>query len=138
MALWLQSWRPAGRVAELGSLGRMESQLKFRPGARVDTDEWSTDGKKITDPATLSALGHLLNNHGGPVLLEHRYLRGARSPDHFVFHDFDDLIEYLTTNARAGDNIFVWNLQSFLKDAQPLAHGKCPDADGTVPRKGAY
>jgi len=116
----------------------MELQLKFQPSARVDTDEWSTDGKKITDSTSITAIRHLLINRGGPVLLEHRYLRGGRSPDHFVFHDFDDLIEYLGANARAGDNIYVWNLESFLREAQPLAHGKCPDADGAVPRKGAY
>jgi hypothetical protein len=116
----------------------METQLKFQPGARVDADEWSTVGKKITDAASISAIRNLLNAHGGPVLLEHRYLRGARSPDHFVFHDFDDLIEYLNANARAGDNIYVWNLEAFLRGAQPLAYGKCPDGDGAVPRKGAY
>ena len=116
----------------------MQPQLKFRPGTRVASDEWTTDGKKITDPSCIAAIRELLNNHGGPVLLEHRYLRGARSPDHFVFHSYDDLVEYLNESARAGDNIYVWNLESFLKDAQPLAHGKCPDADGAVPTKGAY
>ena len=116
----------------------METQLKFAPGTRVDVDEWPTDGRKITDAASMSAIKQLLNNHGGPVLLEHRYLRAAHSPDHFVFHDFEDLIDYLSANARAGDNIYVWNLESFLRDAEPLAYGKCPDADGAVPRRGAY
>jgi hypothetical protein len=101
-------------------------------------DEWTTDGKKITDEASMTAIRDVLNNHGGPLLLEHRYLRGGHSPDHFVFHCFEDLIEYLTANARAGDNIYVWSLEAFLRDAQPLTHGKCPDVDGAVPRKGAY
>ena len=116
----------------------METQLKFAPGTRVEVDEWTTDGRKITDAASMSAIKQLLNNHSGPVLLEHRYLRAARSPDHFVFHDFEDLIDYLSANAHAGDNIYVWNLESFLRDAEPLAYGKCPDADGAVPRRGAY
>jgi hypothetical protein len=116
----------------------MEPQLTFKPGTRIEIDEWSTDGKKITDPTSISAIRAVLNNHGGPVLLEHRYLRGARGPDHFVFHDFEDLTTYLVENARAGDNIYVWNLESLLRDSQPLTHGKCPDADGAVPRKGPY
>ena len=116
----------------------MNHQLNFRPGTRVATDEWTTDGRKITDSESISAIRDLLNNHGGPVLLEHRYLRGGRGPDHFVFHSFDDVVEYLTDNARAGDNIYVWNIEEFLRDAKPLAHGKCPDADGAVPKKGAY
>jgi hypothetical protein len=122
----------------VGELGCMETPINFKVGNRVEADEWSADGRKITDAACLSAMRQLLNSHGGPVLLEHRYLRGARGPDHFVFHAFEDLVEYLSENARAGDNIYVWNLESFLRDAQPLAHGKCPDADGAVPRKGAY
>ena len=116
----------------------MDRLLTFKPGARVDADDWSVDGRKITDPDLLGAIEKLLSGNGGPVLLEHRYLRGAHSPDHFVFHDFEDLLAYLSRNARAGDNIYVWNLESFLRDAQPLAYGKCPDADGAVPKKGAY
>ena len=116
----------------------MDRPLTFKPGARVDADEWSVDGRKITDPDSLAAIRDLLNTGGGPVLLEHRYLRGAHSPDNHVFQDFEDLVAYLGENARAGDNIYVWNLESFIRDAQPLAYGKCPDADGAVPKKGVY
>ena len=116
----------------------MDLYPNFKPGTRVEIDEWSTDGKKITDPMCIAAIREVLNNHHGPVLIEHSYLRGARSPDHFVFHCFEDLMEYLGENARAGDDIRVWNLESFVRDTQPIAHGKCPDSDGAVPRKGPY
>jgi hypothetical protein len=115
----------------------MDRPLTFKPGTRVDADQWTLDGRKITDPPCLAAIHDLLKENG-PVLLEHRYLRGGRGPDHFVFHDFEDLTTYLTENARAGDNIYVWNLSVFIRDAEPLAYGKCPDADGAVPEKGAY
>lgn len=116
----------------------MERTLTFKPGTRTEADEWSTDGQKITDPNRLGAVRELLEANGGPVLVEHRHLRGGCGPDHVVFHDFEDLTTYLSTNARAGDNIYVWNLESFLRDTEPLAHGKCPDADGAVPKKGPY
>jgi len=116
----------------------MDLPRTFKPGTRVDADDWSVHGVKITAPASLEAIRKVLNEHSGPVLLEHRFLRGARGPDHLVFNDFEDLIEYLVENARAGDNIYVWNLESFLRDAPPLAHGKCPDSDGAVPNGGPY
>ncbi len=115
----------------------MDPLLTFKPGTRVESDEWVLEGKKITDPACLSAIRELLREDG-PVLLEDRYLRGACAPDHFVFSDFEDLTTYLTEKARAGDNIYVWNLSDFIRDAQPLAYGKCPDVDGAVPKRGPY
>jgi hypothetical protein len=115
----------------------MHPVLAFKPGTRVDADEWALDGKKITEPTCLAAIHDVLKEDG-PVLLEHRYLRGARAPDHIVFDDFEALTTYLSENARAGDNVYVWNLSAFIRDAQPLAYGKCPDADGAVPKKGPY
>jgi hypothetical protein len=109
----------------------------FKPGARTEADEWTHDGAKISDPEKLSAIEKVLRE-SGPVLIRHSFLRGGRAPHQVVFDEFDELVEYLTESARAGDNIMVWDLWPYMRDVKPLASGKCPDADGTVPKKGAY
>lgn len=76
------------------AVDRMKLPRTFKPGTRVDADDWSVHGVKITAPAFLEAIRKVLNEHSGPVLLEHRFLRGARGPDHVVFNDFEDLVEY--------------------------------------------
>ena len=111
--------------------------MTFKPGYRVEADEWICDGEKISDPAKLATIKKLLEKDG-PVLVEHKFLRGARAPHSVVFDDYEDFIEYLTAEARAGDKISVWSLRPFMRDTPPLAFGKCPAEDGAVPKKGAY
>jgi len=55
-----------------------------------------------------------------------------------VFDDYDAFIEYLQQHASAGDAIHIWNLHGLLRDDNELVLGKCPAADGTVPKAGAY
>lgn len=112
------------------------SELRFRPGARADDDEWTKDGEKISSPEKLAAVRKALEESA--VLLEHKYLRGGRAPQAFVFDDYDELGSYLTEHARAGDKISIWTLWPFMRDTPPLVSGKCPDQDGAVPSKGAY
>ncbi|GEP43897.1 hypothetical protein [Brevifollis gellanilyticus] len=111
--------------------------MKFKPGCRTEADEWSCDGEKISDPEKLEAIRQVVNKDG-PVLLEHKFLRGGRGPHTRVFDDYEDLIEYLIAEARAGDKISVWSLWTFMRDTPPLAFGKCPAEDGAVPKHGPY
>ena len=118
-------------------LDHFERVMKFKPGCRADADEWTCDGEKISDPAKLAAIRNELDK-SGPVVLEHSFLRGGRGPRTLAFDDYDELVDYLTENARSGDHIAVWRLWPFMRDTPPLAQGKCPADDGAVPRKGPY
>src|ERR1051325_725898 len=113
------------------------SEMKFRSGNRVDADEWTCDGEKISIPEKLSAIKRVLAE-SGPILVEHKFLRGGRAPHNVVFDDYEEFIAHLTEHARAGDKISVWNLWPFMRDTPPLVYGKCPAEDGAVPKKGAY
>jgi hypothetical protein len=113
------------------------SEITFKPGCRVEADEWTSDGEKICTPEKLAAIREVLDKTG-PVLVQHKFLGGGCGPNDVVFDDYEEFIAYLTENARAGDKISVWSLCPFMRDIPPLAHGKCPDKDGAVPKKGAY
>lgn len=110
--------------------------IVFKPGYRFEQDCWSLDGEKITASEKLDSIKNALEE--GPILVDHRFLRGSRGPDTLVFGDYEDFIAYLTDNARSGDLITVWSLWRFMRDTAPLAQGKCPAEDGAVPKGGAY
>jgi len=113
------------------------AEMKFKPGCRVEADEWTGYGDKISAREKLDTIKKVLEA-SGPVLVRHAFLRGARGPHEAVFDDYEEFVTYLTEHARAGDNISVWSLWPFMRDTSPLAHGKCPAEDGTVPKGGAY
>ena len=115
----------------------MTPELKFKPGCRVEADEWTCDGEKISTSEKLAVIVKVLEE-SGPILVRHCFLRGGCGPHQDVFDDFDDFVTYLTENARAGDHISVWSLWPFMRDTPPLAQGKCPADDGAVPKKGPY
>lgn len=100
-----------------------------------EDDDWRLDGDKITDK--LEALRKVLEDDG-PIIVEHRHYRGARSPDRAVFEDIEDFQAYLKNKTIPGDAISVWNFVRVCNDQNALAHGKCPDGLGRVPRRGAY
>lgn len=104
---------------------------------RHEGDDWQMDGAKITEPEALDRIRQCLNVRG-PVILEHWFYRGSCSPDRMIFEDFEELTQYLETAAFAGDAIHIWDFAACCKDGAELAHGKCPDENGLVPRKGAY
>jgi hypothetical protein len=112
-------------------------ELRFAPGTRAQSDNWSQNGEKISSPEKLGAIRAVLEGQG-PILVEHKFLRGGCAPATLVFDDFDVFITYLEQHARAGDKIHVWNLWPFMRDSPALAYGKCPDVDGAVPEGGAY
>ena len=111
--------------------------ITFKHGYRVEADNWSLDGEKISSPDKLAAIKKVLEAEG-PVVVDHRFLRGARGPDTLVFDDYEEFVGYLAENARSGDLITVWSLWPFMRDTPPLAQGKCPADDGAVPKGGAY
>jgi len=36
------------------------------------------------------------------------------------------------------DAIYVWRYDALCRHDNALTHGKCPDADGLIPKRGAY
>lgn len=102
-----------------------------------ETDEWTTDGSRITDPQHLDTIRKTLEDVG-PVIVEHWFYRGATAPERFVFDEFEDFTTYLDMRACAGDAIDVWSFSALCKMDNRLAGGKCPDDAGRVPKRGAY
>jgi hypothetical protein len=100
-------------------------------------DDWRGDGPKITDPTTLEVIRHCLETDG-PIIVEHWFFYGGRTPDRMIFDEFQEFIAYLDVNARAGDSIHIWNYPNACRNDNELAYGKYPDGEGLVPRGGAY
>ncbi len=100
---------------------------------RVESDDWTTEGDKITGEENLQAIRHAVE--GAPIIVEHWLYRASTSPSRLVFEEFE---EYLDSHACAGDLLYVWNYAEVCKDEKAVAHGKCPADDGCVPRTGAY
>lgn len=103
---------------------------------RNPDDRWTVSGRNILAPNNLASLRACLEK--GPVIVEHRFYYGARSPDRLVFDDFEDLEEYLTNKAAPGDSFWVWDYEALCRNENFLVMGKKPDTDGCVPETGAY
>ena len=104
---------------------------------RVEADEWTTEGRKITSEENLEIIRKTFEDEG-PIIVEHRFYRGSSAPDRMLFEYFDDFMAYLNSKASAGDSIWVWSYFQICREDNIIAQGKCPDEDGCVPRKGAY
>ena len=102
-----------------------------------EKDEWTTDGMKITSPETLARVQRVLEDEA-PIIVEHRFYRGASAPARMIFDDFEDFVEYLNSQCSAGDSIWIWNYGTTCADQSAFVQGKCPDDQGRVPQKGAY
>jgi len=50
------------------------SDLQFKSGSRVEADEWTLDGEKISAPEKLAAVKKVIQE-SGPVLVQHKFLR---------------------------------------------------------------
>lgn len=103
---------------------------------RIESDDWTTEGDKITTDKNLQAIKHAVGR--APIIVEHRIYRGATSPHRLIFEDFGDFAEYLSNKACAGDSFYVWNYDEVCQSENVIAQGKCPAHDGCIPRKGAY
>ena len=104
---------------------------------RPESDDWRPDGKKILSPENLAVIERTLEDEG-PIILEHWHYYGSRAPDRFIFADMDEFIAYVETKSVIGDAYHVWSFAAVCRDDNEIAHGKFPDEDGCVPRKGAY
>jgi hypothetical protein len=104
---------------------------------RFEPDEWTLDGQKILSDENLKAIRAMLDDVGA-IIVEHRFYRGSRAPDRFVFDDFDDFLEYVNSRSRPGDAFYIWSFEELCKDENTLAYGKYPDVDGCVPKRGSY
>jgi hypothetical protein len=103
---------------------------------RIEADDWSPDGSKITEPAKLEAIRRTLEK--GPIIVEHWFYHGASAPERLVFDDFDEFRTWLDEQTYAGDAIDVWSWVETCLPEKSLAEGKCPDNQGLVPKGGAY
>jgi hypothetical protein len=103
---------------------------------RNEADEWGTEAPSIMSEERLAAIRKVLEQ--SPIIVEHWHYRGACAPDRLVFDGWESFDEHLHTHTRPGDAIHVWRYDELCRDDNSLAHGKCPDADGLVPKKGAY
>lgn len=97
-----------------------------------EVDEWGAGPSILAEPA-LAALRSALEETA--LIVEHRFYRGSRAPERRVF---DDSEAYLRREARPGDSIWTWRFDALCRDDYALAHGRVPDADARVPRRGAY
>jgi hypothetical protein len=103
---------------------------------RSEGDEWGTQTPSILSPERLEVIRGVLEQ--SPVIVEHWFYYGSCSPDRLVFDDYDQLDEYLRTKTRPGDAIHVWRFDELCRDDNELTYGKCPDANGLTPKRGAY
>ena len=102
---------------------------------RAEADNWVV-GENLLSPTVLGRLSDALEN--GPLVVEHRFYRGSRSPERMVIEDIDRLRAYLSANAVPGDSFWFWSFDSVCRDDNALLNSKYPDKDGTTPRGGAY
>ena len=103
---------------------------------RSEKDEWGTEAPNIMSPERLSVIRQVLEE--SPIIVEHWLFHGGCSPDRLIFEEYDDFVGHLQTKTRPGDAIHVWHYDALCRDDNALTHGKCQDADGMTPKKGAY
>lgn len=101
------------------------------------SDSWST-----THPSILleEALGRIktIASDEGPIIVEHRHYRAAKSPTRMIFDDAEALELYMRTRASPGDSFLIWSYEACCSDGNLAVAGKIPRADGLTPDGGAY
>ena len=106
-------------------------------GWRAEQDGWSVNGAKINSPENLAIIEAVMEGTG-PIIVQHFFYRGARSPELRGFDDFDDFRNWLDHETAAGDIIEVWNFSAVCNPDNVLVSGKYPDERGEVPAHGPY
>jgi hypothetical protein len=99
-------------------------------------DEWSKDGTDFSAEDSQDKIKKLLETQ--PVILEHRFYRGATAPARLIFDDYEELLSHLTANARPGDRFMVWGYSDLCVTGNVILDAKWPDASGNAPMSGAY
>src|SRR5262245_37590742 len=103
---------------------------------RNESDEWNAKTPSIMSPERLAVIREVLEE--SPIIVEHWFYRGGCAPDRLVFDDYERFEEHLRTRTRPGDAVHVWRYDALCRDDNTLTHGKFPDTDGLVPKRGAY
>jgi hypothetical protein len=103
--------------------------------ARVEADNWVV-GENLLSSEILGCLADALED--GPLVVEHRFYRGSRSPERMHIEDIDRFRAYLSASAAPGDSFWFWPFASVCRDDNVLLNSKYPDKDGTTPLGGAY
>ncbi len=111
-------------------------EIRIKALWRAEADEWIEGGSKIGSKDKLQRIDAVLKE--GPIIVEHWFYRGASAPRHQIFDNYDDFVEYLKTNTRAGDAILVWDWKNSCKENNLFEAGKMADLDGCTPKHGPY
>lgn len=98
--------------------------------------EWGSEGRKINTPENRAVIRQVLEK--GPIIVEHWLYCGGRCPERKVFDNFEQFEEYLNNEAKPGDAFHIWDFAALCRDDNSIANGKLPDANGHVPKRGAY
>ena len=101
-----------------------------------ERDEWGTEAPSILSPERLATIRQTLEQ--SPIIVEHWFFYGSCAPDRLVFDDYELFEEYMRTHTQPGDAIHVWRYDALCRDDNELTHGKCTDAEGLTPKRGAY
>lgn len=101
-----------------------------------EDDDWSKDGVNISSLDILAKVQTILEQ--GPVILEHWFYRGSRAPSRLIFDEYEDFLNYLTSEARPGDQFLAWDYAALCKDDNTVVSAKYPDASGRTRRRGPY
>jgi hypothetical protein len=100
-------------------------------------DEWVVDSDLSINPELLGRIRQRIEDVSA-VIVEHRFYRAGSAPHRFVFDSYDALDTYLRERTRPGDSFYFWEYESCCTDANFMAHGKVPNDEGKVPRRGSY
>ncbi len=101
-----------------------------------EPDEWIVEGRKIGSQEELDKIAVALEK--SVLIVEHRHYRGGSSPDRLFFEEYEEFVEYLQQHGHEGDTFRIWSFDEACRENNVIAEGKCSDAKGRVPRKGAY
>src|SRR5262249_37884464 len=126
-------WRESSSALDRGTSGLIGRWYARRRGNHVASDNWTLEGRRVTDPAIVDALASIMEGESD-LIVEHRFYRGSRAPFRFVCSSADDLRAYLSDKVRCGDALVFWKFEACCSDE----YAKVPDAEGRTPVGGAY
>ena len=97
---------------------------------------WGTEGSVITDPANREKIRQAFEE--SDLIVRHWFLYGSSAPDRMIFSDFEEFKKYLRHKVKPGDALDIWSFEDVCRQDNLLLEGKKPDAEGRVPKGGAY
>ena len=73
-----------------------------------------------------------------PVIVEHRFYRGASAPMRLLFEGYEDFLNHVKLQSRPGDHFLIWRYDELCRDDNKVEDAKLPDLQGRVPKHGPY